>query len=358
MHPILASPRRLLVYLLSWTAILALLVAVTWQTGGATWLEAAAALGPACALFACVCLSPYYICRSLPIGPSSAANLFLTFGGAAAAGGLIFAWSAVQTAMALDATAPFHGIAGLRTHAPFWFAMGVLLYLLSAGLHYAALAVGASRQAERRAAEARTLAREAELNALRMQINPHFLFNSLHSIAALATADGARAREMCVRLAGFLRSSLGLGDRPNIPLSEELALARSYLEVEQVRFGARLRVEEEIEPECEACGVPALLLQPLVENAVKHGIAGLVEGGPIRLTARRRGADVAITLENAFDPEAYQPGKAGIGLAHVRRRLQVRYGDAADFAAGPAGAVYRVELRFPCESPMASSSRA
>jgi hypothetical protein len=358
MHPILASPRRLLLYLLSWTPILALLVAVTWQSSGATWPQVAAALGPACALFAFVCLSPFYICRSRPIGISNAPGLLVTFGGAALAGGLIFSWSAWQAALALEHTAAFRGIARLRTHLPFWFAMGVLLYLLSAGLHYAALAVGASRQAERRAAEARTLAREAELQALRMQINPHFLFNCLHSISALATVDGARAREMCVRLAGFLRSSLGLGDRASIPLSEELGLARSYLEVEQVRFGARLRVEEEIEPECEACGVPALLLQPLVENAVKHGIAGLVEGGPIRLAARRRGAAVVITLENAFDPEAAAPGKMGIGLSHVRRRLQVRYGDDAEFEAGPSGGVYRVVLRFPCESPMASSSRA
>ena len=137
---------------------------------------------------------------------------------------------------------------------------------------------------------------------------------------------------MCVRLAGFLRSSLGLGDRANIPLSEELALARSYLEVEQVRFGARLRVEEEIEPECEACGVPALLLQPLVENAVKHGVAGLVEGGAIRLTARRRGAAVAITLENAFDPEASAPAEDGhrsvarapAAAGSLRRRRRVR----------------------------------
>ncbi|HUP02582.1 MAG TPA: histidine kinase, partial [Bryobacteraceae bacterium] len=167
-----------------------------------------------------------------------------------------------------------------------------------------------------------------------------------------------RAREMCVRLAGFLRSSLGLSDRANIPLREELALARSYLEVEQVRFGARLRVEEEIAPDCEACGVPALLLQPLVENAVKHGIAGLVDGGSIRLTARRRGSAVEIALENAFDPEASAPSKTGIGLSHVRRRLEVRYGGQAELAAGASGTVYRVELRFPCESPMDSSSLA
>src|SRR5437870_5640660 len=171
--------------------------------------------------------------------------------------------------------------------------MGALLYLVSVGLHYAALAAEASRQAERRAAEARTLVREAELLSLRIQLNPHFLFNSLHSIAALTTLDGARAREMCMRLAEFLRSSLGLGGRETVPLGEELALARSYLEVEQVRFGERLRVDEDIEPACEGCAIPALLLQPLMENAVKHGIAGMVQGGVIRLAVRRRGVEVS-----------------------------------------------------------------
>jgi LytS/YehU family sensor histidine kinase len=205
-----------------------------------------------------------------------------------------------------------------------------------------------------------------------MQINPHFLFNCLHSISALATQDGARAREMCVRLADFLRGSLGLGLRESIPLSEELGLARSYLEVERVRFGARLRVEEEIESGCEDCAVPALLLQPLVENAVKHGIAGLVDGGSIRLAVRRGVGVVTIAVENGFDPEMPPPSKSGMGLKHVRRRLQVRYGDDAEMEAGPvqpppappvpaaepAEGVYRVVLRLPCGSPMASSSRA
>jgi len=275
--------------------------------------------------------------------------LVSTWGAAAAAVSLVLLGSARLAAYLLERAAP--------QTAPL-FGMGVLLYLLSAGLHYAALAVEASRAAERRAAEARTLAREAELQALRAQINPHFLFNSLHSIAALATIDGARAREMCVRLSDFLRGSLGMAGRESIALREELALARSYLEVEQVRFGRRLRVEEEIDPACEGCAVPALLLQPLVENAVKHGIAGLVEGGSIRLAARRSGATVSITVENAFDPEAPAPHKLGMGLAQVRRRLQVRYGVDASFQAGPADGVYRVVLRLPCESPMASSSRA
>jgi two-component system, LytTR family, sensor histidine kinase AlgZ len=361
MHPILESPRRILLYLAGWAPILALLAYVLWSSGGLTWRDAAAVLAPACLVYAFACLSPWYICGTQPLRLSNAQGLGVTFAGAAVVCSLVLVGGAWLTAWAL---AQFKMLPGLdrrlQGHLGLLFGMGVLLYLLSSGLHYAAQAVEATRDAERRAAEARTLARESELQSLRMQLNPHFLFNSLHSISALATQDGARAREMCIRLAGFLRSSLGLGGSESIPLREELALAKSYLEVEQVRYGERLHVVEEIAPSCEDCRVPALLLQPLVENAVKHGIAGMLEGGSIRLAVEPSGDDVSITLENGFDPENSTAGATslGMGLDHVRRRLEVRYGERATFRAGVIGETYRVVLRFPCESPMASSSRA
>src|SRR6185436_18911903 len=112
--------------------------------------------------------------------------------------------------------------------------------------------------------------------------NPHFLFNCLNSISALTASDAARAREVCVRLSEFLRNTLGLGERESIPWKEELELARTYLEVERVRFGARLQVEMDVDDACVECKVPPLVLQPLVENAIKHGIATLVEGGTVR----------------------------------------------------------------------------
>ena len=341
MHPILETRRRLLLYLLAWMPLGVLLTLVARGAGEVPWTDTASALAPACLLYAFVCLSPWYICRAFPLRLSSMNSVALTFAAAGAAASLLLVGSVRMAALALGRTPP--------QFAPL-FGTGVLLYLLSAGLHYAGLAVAASRDAERREGEARTLAREAELQSLRIQLNPHFLFNSLHSISALSTQDGLRAREMCIRLADFLRSSLGLGQRESIPLRDELALARRYLEVEQVRFGSRLRVEAEVAPACEECAVPPLLLQPLVENAVKHGIAGLVEGGSIRLVATRNGADVSITVENGFDPESRAGGSLGLGLAHVRRRLQVRYGDESRFDAGPLGEIYRVTLRFPCQS--------
>jgi hypothetical protein len=349
MHPLLATRGRILLYLAGWIPILALLDYLMWASGGANWVQNTAVLGPACVLFAFACLSPWPMCRVRPLRLADAAVLAATWTAAAAAASAMF--TGAVWAMARLEKLP-------AAHLDLLFGVGILLYLLSAGLHYASLAAEEAREATLAAAEARTLARDAELHALRMQINPHFLFNSLHSIAALATVDGVRAREMCIRLSDFLRSSLGLGERDTVPLREELALARSYLEVEQVRFGARLTFSENIQECCQDCPVPVLLLQPLVENAVKHGIAGLVEGGAIRLSVERLGDSVRVALENGFDPDAPPPNRLGMGLPQVRRRLELRYGDEAGLEAGGRDGVYRVELRFPCESPIASSSRA
>ena len=122
---------------------------------------------------------------------------------------------------------------------PILIVMSLLLYFLSIALHYMFIAVQASRQSE-------ILTRDAELRALKAQINPHFLFNSLNSIAALAVSDGPKAREMCIRLSDFLRNTLGLGERESIAWKDELELVRAYLDVEKVRFGARLKVEMKV----------------------------------------------------------------------------------------------------------------
>src|SRR5260370_14131016 len=164
------------------------------------------------------------------------------------------------------------------------FTVGVLLYLLSVAFHYVLIAMEESRHAEAQAIEARVLARDAELKALKAQANPHFLFNSLNSISALNSIDPARARDMCVLLGDFLRLTLGLGEKNLVRFSDELELLEKYLAIEQVRFGDRLKMHEEIQEDSKACLLPPLLLQPLIENAVKHVILGLPERGDVRLS--------------------------------------------------------------------------
>ena len=224
---------------------------------------------------------------------------------------------------------------------PLLYFSGLLLYVLSTLLHYLLVSLEASRAAE-------SLARDSQLKALRMQINPHFLFNSLNSISALATLDGARARDMCIRLSDLLRSTLQVGEKQTISLKDEIALSVNYLEVERVRFGARLMIEREFQDMCGECSVPPLMVQPLVENAVKHGIAGLVEGGVVRLEAKCGNGRLLIRVVNPFDPEMPAPRQSGFGLANVRQRLAARYGDDASFESSSENSEFRAELRFPC----------
>lgn len=350
MHPILARAGRILAYLAIWILLACLLVLLFVESGHLSWIESAAIVLPLALVYSFVCLSPWYVCRMLPIGSATMQRLVLTHVSAAIFASLLWIVTGKGIAV-LVASLPPLGAADPRfsSQLPLLFGVGILLYLLSVALHYVFLALEQSRAAENRAIEARVLAREAELKALRAQVNPHFLFNSLHSISALTSVDAARARDMCVRLSDFLRSTLKLGDRETITLEEELSLARSYLEVEQIRFGARLRIDQAIEDECRDCRVPPLLLQPLVENAIKHGMATLVEGGVIRLEVRRRGRSLRIVIENDFDPESPSPRRNGVGLANVRSRLKARYGEDAEIETSAKDNRYRAALAIPAE---------
>jgi LytS/YehU family sensor histidine kinase len=153
---------------------------------------------------------------------------------------------------------------------------------------------------------------------------------------------------MCVLLSDFLRKTLGLGERESITWREELELARTYLEVEQVRFGARLQIEMQVDDACSECQVPPLVLQPLIENAIKHGIATMVDGGIVRLEGHVENGNLAVRVENSFDPEAPSPRRHGLGLRNVRSRLQTRFGDAAHLHLAAEHDRFSAEMVFPC----------
>jgi LytS/YehU family sensor histidine kinase len=239
--------------------------------------------------------------------------------------------------------------------APSWMlaaillGLGVAAYLLSVAINYLLLAYDDAADAERRVLRSEIAAREAELRALRAQVDPHFLFNSLNSISALIAADPARARAMGQLLADFLRESLTLGAEARIPLAREVALARRYLEIEHVRFGSRLRIATDVAPDAEGVLVPALMLQPLVENAVRHGIATCLDGGVVEVLARIAGDVAVVTITNPRDPDAGPTRGTGFGLDIARRRLAASFGNAAAVVVEPGPKSFRVTLTVPSE---------
>jgi two-component system sensor histidine kinase AlgZ len=347
MHPLLARG-RIALYLLVWLLLGGMLGYLLSQTSNLQWLEVSAVSVPLALFYAFICLAPWYMCRMLPLGPSQIPKLLGNHLAAAVVAALIWILPAKLLSLVLSKYY-FPGLdERFSTQLPLLFGIGVLLYVLAVALHYVLLSVESSKEAETREQEARTMAREAELKALKAQINPHFLFNSLNSISALATVDGVRAREMCIKLSDFLRSTLSLGEKERITLREELALAKAYLDVEQVRFGARLRVELDVDAECEGCIVPPLCLQPLVENAVKHGIAGMIEGGTIRLEARCHDNWLRVKIENAFDPDSPAASRHGLGLKNVRSRLRTLYENQARMDTVVGETSFVVSLDLPC----------
>jgi two-component sensor histidine kinase len=348
MHPLLAGHGRQSLYLLAWSPLALLLAYLLVMMGGLGWLEAATLSLPLALFYAFVCLTPWYMCLVLPLNFSHTAKIIAKHLAAAIAAGLIWIVLAKGLALALGRYFFVRLNERFSPQLPLLFGIGVLVYLLSVALHYVLLSMESSKEAETREQEALTLARESELKALKAQINPHFLFNSLNSISALATVDGQRARDMCIKLSDFLRTTLKLGEKQNITLADELALAKAYLEVEQVRFGARLRVEIDADPECGQCVVPSLMLQPLVENAVKHGIAGLVDGGTIRLEARCRDGFLQLKIENEFDPDSPASSRHGLGLRNVRARLRAVYENTARVDTRASSDHFVVEMELPC----------
>jgi two-component system, LytTR family, sensor histidine kinase AlgZ len=348
MNPSSGGRAGLPLYFLAWTPLALLLIYLLVIMGGLGWMEAAALSFPLALFCALLCLAPRSMCQVLKIGSTPILKIFGNHLAAAIVAGLIWIVLAKGLALLLGHYF-FPGLnSSFSPQLPLLFGIAALLYLLAVSLHYVLLSVESSKEAETREQEALTLARESELKALKAQINPHFLFNSLNSISALATVDGARAREMCIKLSDFLRTTLKLGEKQRITLADELALARAYLEVEQVRFGARLRVEIDADAGCERCVVPSLVLQPLVENAVKHGIAGLVNGGTIRIEARCGSGRLQLNIRNDFDPESPGASRHGLGLRNVRDRLRALYENAARVDTRASGDCFFVEMELPC----------
>jgi two-component system sensor histidine kinase AlgZ len=206
-------------------------------------------------------------------------------------------------------------------------------------------------QAEERARLLRleSLVHEAELKALQYQIHPHFLFNTLNSISTLVyERDTATANRMIARLADFLRATLDDDGTYESPLRDELDITRLYLEIEKTRLGERLVVIEETDSSLLEVGVPRLLLQPLVENAVRHGIAKRRNGGELFMTAFREQNDLVIQVRNELLPLNGKPCTYGIGLTNIRTRLQQLYGDAHQFSIDfSAEDLCKVTIRIP-----------
>jgi len=370
MHPALSSIRALAWYVGAWVVVGGLLAWGIVAAGWAAWSNALWLALPVAVGFGFVVPSALYVCRAVPAVQRRflvGVTTFLVASGVAASltWAIAIAWN--QFCLAWEVN-----WAGMGTppalSTTVWVGSAIL-YVISLLLHDVMITMDQMRQAQGRELQSRALARDAELQLLRAQVNPHFLFNSLNSISALTSMDAVAARSMTIALAQYFRQTLSLSGQSSIPLTQEVAHCQCFLDIEMQRFGTKLQVDVQLEGVAASARVAPMLLQPLVENAVKHGIASSIRGGTVRLHATVRGAWLHITIDNPVegdpDPVPKADGKPaslhnttglGLGLRTTQQRLHGLHGDQARVAFRTVpnadqnpeeGARFVVELTLP-----------
>ena len=229
------------------------------------------------------------------------------------------------------------------------YLFGIFFYLLISGIFYTIIYYRNFKQKELEQAELKILTRDAELKALKLQMNPHFLFNSLNSINALVTKNPKLARKMIAQLSELLRMSLESHQKLMIPLQQELDLVHTYLSIEQIRFEEKMVFSEEIDPVLMSKPFPAMLLQPLIENAVKHGIANSRKGGAIKLVLEKMDNQIIGTVANSKSMTVSAKGtQNGLSFNNIRQRLDLMYGEKYQWEIDDSLAdVFKVSFKMP-----------
>jgi two-component system LytT family sensor kinase len=232
---------------------------------------------------------------------------------------------------------------------PYRIGTGVFIYGLIILTYF--LFISLTNLSEKNAKEARleSLVKETELKMLRSQINPHFLFNCLNSVSSLTITDPEKARDMVIKLSDFMRYALSKKDEQPVSLRSELENLRLYLDIEKVRFGDRLSIEENIDENCLEIKMPIMLLQPLYENAVKHGVYESTESVRITTQAKIFDGHIKITISNNYDTTPCSRRGTGTGLQNVARRLELFYGNKASIKVLKENGIYTVTLYIPTD---------
>jgi two-component system LytT family sensor kinase len=226
---------------------------------------------------------------------------------------------------------------------------GLLYYFIIVLIYYLFIYYFSFREKLTREADLRTLVKETELSLLRSQLNPHFIFNSLNSVSSLTLSDPKKAQDMLVKLSSYLRYALEHNRSKLISFSEELENSLLYLEIEKVRFGEKLIFEKEINNDCHECLVPNMILQPLLENAIKHGVYESQEPVIIHISVKKEDAFLRINISNNFDKEILSGKRKGIGLRNVQERLHLIYGKRDLLKTSIQGVIFEVEMNIPIQ---------
>lgn len=343
-HP-LNTHRYYLIYLAIWAVITTAHIAILYLNFQLSWqlsISDALLFELPCALLA---YSFGFAFRYLKIG-SGAVNSIISYLALIAIGVIIVIYASNLSLNALfetdDKYIEFLANSGIwRISASiFYFSITILSYYL---IEYS----NNLEEKARNELQLENMLKQTELDALKSQINPHFIFNSLNSISSLTLTAPEKAQDMVIKLSNFLRYCLSNNSNQTNTLSTELSNINLYMEIEKVRFGDRLVVNYQIESASEQAQVPNLILQPLFENAIKYGVYDSLENVTIDVTSQLKNDTLLLTVSNSFEPDG--SGKSGekIGLKNIQDRLQLIYGDQSLLTVSTKSNIFKVTLIIP-----------
>lgn len=348
MHPFFDSPRQTLLILSGWLLLAAGLSFLLSLATGSVPVYALALFFPLHGLFLLFILPNYYVCRGLPLGETGAGTILashlltlLVVTGMWYLLGQLHVRLLGNLNSAVDWRALFS--------AAWYINLVVVLieFAIMTLLHYLYFALEKSRRLEQTALEQKLLLSQAELQTLRATVHPHFLFNSLNTLSNVALLAPEKAHRFCLLLADFLRYSIAYSRRQDASLASELEHIQNYLGIERERFGERLEADFDVDESVYNAVVPPMLLFPLVENAVKHGIDSCIEGGRVSINISTNNGSLVISVSNPVDPLGIKNRGTGHGLKSVEYRLKNRFGEQARMVRESAEGLFTVRLYLP-----------
>ncbi len=346
-HPLLSNPRMLAFYGLFWLLIASANALIQWNYYAMAIDHAIANSFIQYLLIAVLALNIWYVVKYNPIENNS--WLKLLFFHLVAATIIILIW--IYTTNLLMSLIVPELNDYLTMSFPSRFLWGYLMYVFYVFFFMAIIYYQNFKEKVKREGELKSLIREAELHALKSQINPHFLFNSLNSISSLTMSDPAKAQEMVINLSTLMRYSLKHGQNETVSFGTEIENNKLYLSIEKVRFGNKLQPVFRVDEKCNGAILPNMILQPIYENAIKYGVYEATEPVEIITEASCNGEFLEITVSNSYDPGIRSKKGEGIGLRNIRERLQIIYGNPGLLKIKDNRKSFIVTLTIPQNKP-------
>ncbi|HEX7027047.1 MAG TPA: histidine kinase [Gammaproteobacteria bacterium] len=347
MHPVFSSNRGLQAIIVLWLALSFLLAFMVSEYSESGLADGLLLFTPWYFILLFFCLSNFYLCELLPLDNTRMARLLGAQGAAATVTALIwmtlgYFWAKYGPhSNAADPSAVFQSSMYINA------ALGGIVYIVWIIVHYAWLNARGNEEDNSEKLRQKLLISQIELQVIRATLHPHFLYNSLNMLANLSLAAPEKIHSLCVQMSDFLRYSVNYAKKDVVTVNEELAHIQNYLNIEQERFGDKLKLEYTVDNAARPEMIIPLILFPLVENSIKHGIDSSLDGGFINVEILKRSNELIFDISNSFDPTGIKPQSSGLGQQSLQKRIAAHYGVAARMNIHKENGLYRVTLSLP-----------